>query len=70
MDEEPSRQIEISEYLSSKIDTRKLNVASFQRKIQRFQTQYGLKLMEPSKKLNKTPDVRLLTNLSTIAAAE
>ena len=69
MEEEPARQIDITEYLSSKIDTRKLNVTSFQRKIQKFQTQYGLKLTEPSKKINKTPDVRLLTNLSTVAAA-
>ena len=43
------KSIEIGEYLERKIDTKKLNVQIFQRKIRKFQTQYGLKLVDPKK---------------------
>ncbi|CDW81982.1 UNKNOWN [Stylonychia lemnae] len=43
------QSIEISDYLSRKIDTKKLNVMIFQSKIKKFQTQYGLKLIDPKK---------------------
>lgn len=46
---ELDQSIEIDEYLKKKIDTKKLNVQLFQRKIKKFQTQYGLKLIDPKK---------------------
>eukprot|EP00347_Sterkiella_histriomuscorum_P016991 403351078 len=47
------KSIEISDYLSRKIDTKKLNVQIFQNKIKKFQTQYGLKLIDPKKEQPK-----------------
>jgi hypothetical protein len=47
--DDTDKSIEIGEYLSAKIDTKRANALGFQRKILKFQTLYGLKLIDPNK---------------------